>query len=934
MANASDPSLGDHDPLATLAAPSRSPLDDALSLGVFARQQGLPIPAVRVGRFEVLRKLGRGGQGSVYVARDPALGREVAVKVQNPDDERSSARQRHLFLREARALACVNHDNVVEIYDFGESTFGPWMAMELVVGEDLAAWRSREQPGWPTILAAYLQAAAGLAAAHELGVVHRDVKPHNLLRRADGRVLVADFGLARAFAHEATPSDPARHAGSSTLSRAGGTPRYAAPEQLRSLQADARSDQFSLCVSLCESTSGERPYDDDLLMQLQRGVDVRLPRPRLPTTWPPRLRRAVERALAQRPQDRFPSLHELLDAIQRPPRRARLGIAAAVPFLLFAVFDASPATTPDCERSAIASAGVTHAAAITALDATIAARPGGDDAVAWRSAIADLRRRDREIAAAFDDACRSDPARGDDPSTVEASTQCLSRRSEQIAAIAALLVESADRMPVLPERIFDQLDAVDDCRPAHDPPQAAHDEVRRAAIRRIDASRAALAMAEFAKALGSIDEVLRDGVLDDDPQLDAEARFTRAQILDAVGRDDDAYEELLAAASLAEVSRHDTLAPRVWHALVHVAAVDRLDLASARDHAAREASATRRLGEPPLLRADLAMSRASVENLAGDLTAARAQLQDALALRRAHLSADDPSVAETLKELATNLSRAGDLSRGDELYAQAHRIYADRLGASHPSVATVEFDLGLNAMRREAFDVARNHFERALASQLHAFGSDAPGVAPTLVMLAQLDLGDGELDAALAKAERAKLIQERHLPRGHPDRGSALAMLSAIHLARDDKLTALSVTMARIADQAPGVSPAEENEVINLAGWLLCELERCSEALPYYQRLWERAASDAERAYAAAGIGRAELARGNIADADARLALAKRLAASLPDRDDHGSLRAEIERDLALARATQPIANTDPHRVIRALDEPDVFGRLDYAQGD
>ncbi|HVV85278.1 MAG TPA: serine/threonine-protein kinase, partial [Kofleriaceae bacterium] len=168
-----------------------------------------------IGRFSIVRRIGAGGMGTVYEARDPELARSVAVKVIAAPDARRALR----FLREAQALAQLQHPNVVAVHDVGTEGEQVYLAMELVDGESL-----ERRPGprpWREVLPALVQAGRGLAAAHAKGLVHRDVKPANILLGKDGRVRIGDFGLARvAGPDEAKAAEPAAAAGDAVGARA------------------------------------------------------------------------------------------------------------------------------------------------------------------------------------------------------------------------------------------------------------------------------------------------------------------------------------------------------------------------------------------------------------------------------------------------------------------------------------------------------------------------------------------------------------------------------------------------------------------------------------------------------------------------------------------------------------------------------------------
>src|SRR6185437_7046132 len=206
-----------------------------------------PSRGARIGRYRVLSLIGRGGMGEVHAAYDPELDRRVALKLLRTARGSEGARRR--LLREARALGKLSHPNVVQVYDVGEHEGDVFLAMELVEGQAFDAWcRGDPAPGWRAVLAAYLDAAQGIAAAHAKGLVHRDVKPSNILRGADGRVRVVDFGLAAAGevvpSSEETPGStaipPSQALAGETLTSTGailGTPLYMAPEQYEGLRA-------------------------------------------------------------------------------------------------------------------------------------------------------------------------------------------------------------------------------------------------------------------------------------------------------------------------------------------------------------------------------------------------------------------------------------------------------------------------------------------------------------------------------------------------------------------------------------------------------------------------------------------------------------------------------------------------------------------------
>ena len=261
------------------------------------------------GRYEIEELVGTGGMSSVYRARDSVLERRVALKILH---EHFSADPEYVerFRREARAIARLNHPNIVTVIDRGEFGKRQFIVFEHIPGENLKEVVEREgQLPVAQALALTHQIARGLAFAHQHGVVHRDVKPQNVLLDESGTAKVTDFGIARSL-------DPGEE-----LTQTGtllGTSDYIAPEQASGEPIDARSDQYSLGVLLYELLTGEVPYPADSFM----AVAMRHLRDPVPSVRerrrdvPDRVDKIVARAMAKRPADRFPSTEAMMGAIE------------------------------------------------------------------------------------------------------------------------------------------------------------------------------------------------------------------------------------------------------------------------------------------------------------------------------------------------------------------------------------------------------------------------------------------------------------------------------------------------------------------------------------------------------------------------------------------------------------------------------------------
>ncbi|MBX3232184.1 MAG: serine/threonine protein kinase [Labilithrix sp.] len=256
-----------------------------------------------IGAFEVVRRIGAGGMGIVYEAKDARLDRRVAVKVVGAGAA---------LLEEARALAKVVHPNVVAIHEVGHAGGEDFIVMELVEGGTLATWLAREPPrSWREVLSVFAAAGRGLAAAHAAGVVHRDFKPENVLLGADARPRVVDFGAGVI-----------------------GTPAYMAPEQFLGEPVDARSDQFAFAVALHRALYHRAPFAGEDVLALRDAVVAGRREPIPASEVPSEIGAAIARALAREPSARFASMEELLAVVGADPdaavSRNKRRLAAAI----------------------------------------------------------------------------------------------------------------------------------------------------------------------------------------------------------------------------------------------------------------------------------------------------------------------------------------------------------------------------------------------------------------------------------------------------------------------------------------------------------------------------------------------------------------------------------------------------------------------------
>ncbi|MGA2421853.1 MAG: protein kinase [Candidatus Acidiferrum sp.] len=277
-------------------------------------------PGTKFGPYEIQSPLGAGGMGEVYRARDPRLGRDIALKIL-PESFATDPDRLRRFEQEARAVAALNHPNILAIYDIGQQSNSPFLVSELLEGTTLRA-ELESGPLSPRKASDYaVQIAQGLAAAHEKNIVHRDLKPENLFLTKEGRVKILDFGLAKLAAkNDGGNPEAAYQTLTSAPTEAGvvmGTAGYMAPEQVRGAAIDSRTDIFAFGAVLYEMVSGHRAFKRDTAAETMTAILKEDPRELSDLNHPvsPGLERIIRRCLEKNPEQRFQSAKDLAFAL-------------------------------------------------------------------------------------------------------------------------------------------------------------------------------------------------------------------------------------------------------------------------------------------------------------------------------------------------------------------------------------------------------------------------------------------------------------------------------------------------------------------------------------------------------------------------------------------------------------------------------------------
>ena len=264
---------------------------------------------VIVGRYELLEKIGDGGMAVVYKAKDRLLNRQVAVKILKPEYTNDEKFINH-FRRESHAAASLSHPNIVSIFDVGREGNINYIVMELVEGKPLSKIIRDEAPlNYNRVIDYSKQIASGLSAAHKHGIIHRDVKPHNILVNEDGIAKIADFGIAKAISTTTIVDG--------TNETVMGSVHYFSPEQARGGYVDEKSDIYSLGIVMYEMLTGEVPFDADnpVTVALMHINDPITPPSKLVEGIPPGLERIVLKATDKYQSNRFKSAEEVIDAL-------------------------------------------------------------------------------------------------------------------------------------------------------------------------------------------------------------------------------------------------------------------------------------------------------------------------------------------------------------------------------------------------------------------------------------------------------------------------------------------------------------------------------------------------------------------------------------------------------------------------------------------
>jgi eukaryotic-like serine/threonine-protein kinase len=748
-----------------------------------------------VGRYMILGLLGEGGMAVVYKGYDPELDRRVAIKLltfdstEQIDTDPSDGRRR--LLREAQAMAQLAHPNVVSIYDVGMHGDQVFIAMELVDQGTVSQWLKEKPRGWREILGVFRQAGRGLEAAHAVRLVHRDVKPSNMLLGHDGRVRVTDFGIVKQVDVQdpeprvpgpkpilERPSDAAL---ASTMTQAGsmmGTLGYMAPEQLEGRPVDARADQFGFSVSLYRALFGALPFENG-----PPGAEAAEPKDTRVPAW---VRIAVMRGLRIKPEERHPSMTELLAALESDPARSRrlwwMGAgAAALVTILVGAAGASVVRSRNqnralCQGAAERLTGVWDGDRKRAAHAAFVAvdKPYAEDAYQRVERVLDA------YAAGWTtmqtESCKATRIRGEQSAELlDLRTACLDRRLDELRAETDLFAHADAKVVENAVQAAGALTSLDECANVvslRAPVPEPTDPSARARIKdvrkRLAEAKALLEAGKYGEGITIADPAATEARQIGYRPLESESLVQLGWLKQKAGDPKGAEATLVDALVAAEAGRYDSMAASALTELVYVVGYIEGRPKEAIVLARQGFAIVERMGGNDELLAALNWRLGSTYFSQGQYAQMLESDEKALSIWERLRGPEDRQLASVMSDEANALGMLGRLEEALTTYRRAIAIDESALGPSHPDVGQILVNIGwvLSVMKR--YDEALSIDRRAVHLFERTVGPDHQISAYPLNTIGWVLLAQGKHEEAFESFAHSLRIWEQTLGRDNP----------------------------------------------------------------------------------------------------------------------------------------------------------------------
>ncbi len=840
-----------------------------------------------VGRYVVIDFVDAGGMGAIYQAFDPELNRPVALKILTVKKERSqdslaAERAKTRMLREAQALAQLTHPNVVTVYDVGEYQDSIFIAMEFVEGSDLLDWQKKNHPSRQEMLAKVIDAGLGLAAAHKVGIVHRDFKPGNVIVGNDGRVRVLDFGLARA-AMTSEEIDSVREARempstsskslsessmdllTSSLTQEGavvGTTNYMAPEQMDGKFVDERSDQFSFCITLYESLYGCRPFAGLNVRHLFRSIKsstLQRPQDKKIPKW---LDDLVLRGLSFNSADRFASMNDLLEALQSDPailhkelrekRKRMITVIGSISLsLLIAGFGMWYATTNAsrlCMGAEKKLLGVWDPEVKAKVKKAFLGTKRYYAANSYQRVAKILDDRAAQWTALRTDACLATHDRGEQSERMlDLRMRCLNRKLSEMDALVQLFATRTDAK-VLEKAVQATfgLSLLDQCAneefltAAMPPPKDAVQKRKVESLRNnLDTVMALEKSGKYQEGLELAMQSLATAKTIDYQPAEVEAMFQLGQLQKRTGKYSDAATTLENCRYLADEINYDEIRAKANNTLIFVVGnkLSRLENVDAFIKSAKAVIA--RYDYRGEIKANWHNNVGIISVREGKLDQALRHFEKALIIRIKTFGSEHPEVAKSHNNVGIIYYEMGKYDRALEKYMKALELREDAFGPEHPSVANLQNNIGNAFAIKGDYDLALKHLRISLQIRSKTLGAEHPDMAFSLGNIGQILYEMGQYDLALDHYEQALKIQEKAYGAQHPKVVRSRNSIGNVYYQKGeyDRALAYLEQAMKMWGTAHGEEHPNFPEPLCTIGWIRLKRNKYKEAQKYFERV-------------------------------------------------------------------------------------------------